>query len=361
MKTFGLIILICCFCFSYTLRAQTSKENLSGFIQKAADSIYKKDSLPGVFVGILNNGERHFFKAGFADPEKQMPYDSATLFEIGSITKTFTAYVLTAVLMKNKIAETDFIVKYLPDSVRQNQNLNNISFLNLMNHTSGLPKLPDNMKLDTSRQPYENYTSADLFSYLKSCKPKPDDVKYNYSNLGAGLAGVLAERISGKTYAALLDQYIFLPFKMLKPAHAIAANENKSTGYFAKNDKTPYWNMNVLAPAGGLKCTGTEMLTYLQNMCFSKADNSKTIVDKLTDQTVAINPKIGIGRGWHIFNDKDKPVFYWHNGGTYGFSTFCAFVKDKSKAVIVVINQFNKNALSDGLGLKIIKKLISEE
>jgi CubicO group peptidase (beta-lactamase class C family) len=360
MKTFSLTILVCCFSFSNTLRAQTSKETLSAFIQKAADSIYKRDSLPGVFVGILNNGERHFFNAGFADPEKKMPFDSATMFEIGSITKTFTAYVLTAVLMENKIADTAFIIKYLPDSVRQNQDLKNISFLNLMNHTSGLPRLPDNMKLDTSRQPYENYGITNLFSFLKNCKPKPN-AKYEYSNLGAGVAGVLAERISGKTYAVLLDQYIFLPFKMVNPANSIVKPENKSTGYFAKDDKTPYWNMNVLAPAGGLKCTATEMLTYLQNMCFPKAGNSKTIVDKLIEQTVAVNPKIAVGRGWHIFNDKDQPLFYWHNGGTYGFSTFCAFTKDKSKAVIVVVNQFNKNAFSDGLGSRIIKKMIREE
>ena len=162
MKVFGQIILIGFFCCANTLKAQTFKENLSGFIQQQTDSIYKKESLPGFFVGVLNNGERLFFNTGFADPEKKMPYDSATMFEIGSITKTFTAYVLTAVLMKNKIAETDFIVKYLPDSVRQNQNLNKISFLNLMNHTSGLPRLPENMKLDSSRQPYENYGAANF-------------------------------------------------------------------------------------------------------------------------------------------------------------------------------------------------------
>ena len=360
MKTSALLILITCFCFSNKSAAQTSKEKLSAFIQNAADSIYKKDSLPGIFVGILNNGERHFFNAGFADPEKKMPFDSATMFEIGSITKTFTAYVLTAVLMENKIADTAFILKYLPDSVRQNQYLQHINFLNLMNHTSGLPRLPENMKLDSSRQPYENYGASNLISFLKNCKPKPN-AQYEYSNLGGGLAGVLAERISGKNYAALLDQYIFLPFKMETPANTFAATQNKSTGYFAKDDKTPYWNMNVLAPAGGLKCTGNEMLTYLQNMCFPKTGNSKTIVDKLTEQTFAVNPKIAIGRGWHIFNDKDKPLFYWHNGGTFGFSTFCAFTKDKSKAIIVVVNQFNKNAFSDGLGSRIIKKMISEE
>ncbi len=360
MKTSGLLILIACLCFSNKSTAQTSKEKLSALIQNAADSIYKKDSLPGIFVGILNNGERHLFNAGFADPEKKMPYDSATMFEIGSITKTFTAYVLTAVLMENKIADSGFIIKYLPDSVRQNQYLQHISFLNLMNHTSGLPRLPDNMKLDSSRQPYENYDIVNLFSFLKNCKPKPN-AQYEYSNLGAGVAGVLAERISGKTYAALLDQYIFLPFKMVTPANAIAATENKSTGYFAKDDKTPYWNMNVLAPAGGLKCSGTEMLTYLQQMCLPRSANAKLIIDKLTTQTIAINPQIAVGRGWHIYNDKGQPVFFWHNGGTYGFSTFCAFTKDRSKAVIVVINQFNKNAQADGLGVKLIKRLISEE
>jgi CubicO group peptidase (beta-lactamase class C family) len=360
MKTYKLILLIGCLSFLNSSKAQTSKETLSDFIQQYADSIVKKESLPGIFIAVLHNGERLYYNSGFADPEKQMPFDAATMFEIGSITKTFTAYVLTAVLMENKIVETDAIVKYLPDTVQQNKNLNSISFLNLMNHTSGLPRLPDNMYPVNNRQPYENYTATELFAYLKNCNPKPDG-KSNYSNLGAGVAGMLAERISGKTYAALLDQYIFLPFKIVSPANGIDVTQNKSTGYYAKDDKTPYWNMNVLAPAGGLKCTGTEMLTYLQNMCFPQSGNSKIIVDKLTAQTVAVNPKVGVGRGWHIFNDKDQPIFYWHNGGTYGFSTFCAFVKDKNKAVIVAINQFSKNALSDGLGVKIIKKLISEE
>jgi CubicO group peptidase (beta-lactamase class C family) len=360
MKIYKLIVLMCCLSFFNCINAQTKKENLSNFIQQTTDSIYNKESLPGIFVGILNNGEKQFFNAGFADPDKKMPFDAATMFEIGSITKTFTAYVLTAVLMQNKIEETDLIVKYLPDSVAQNKNLSSISFLNLMNHTSGLPRLPGNMKPVNDMQPYENYSLKELFSYLQSCKPKTDG-KYDYSNLGAGLAGALAEKISGKTYAALLDEYIFLPLKMVTPANSIAVTQNKSTGYYTNDDKAEYWNMNILAPAGGLKCTGAEMLAYLENLCFPKTDYSKNIIDKLTAQTVALNPKIAIGRGWHIFNDKEQPLFYWHNGGTYGFSTFCAFTKNKSKGVIVVINQFSKNALADGLGVKIIKKIISEE
>ncbi len=337
--------------------AQTVKKSLPEFIRHNVDSIYKKENLPGIFIGILNNDQRSYYTAGFADPEKQMPFDAATIFEIGSITKTFTAYVLMAVLMENKIAETRSIIKYLPDSVQQNNNLDSISFLSLMNHTSGLPRLPANMKIANARQPYENYAAEDLFSYLKNCKLKPDG-KSNYSNLGAGLAGVLAERISGRSYAALLDQYIFIPFKMINQDDS---SQNKSVGYFAKDDKAEYWNLNVLAPAGGIHSSANQMLTYLHNMSFPSAGVSKTIMDKLTTQTVSFNPRVGVGLGWHLLNEKNLQPIYWHNGGTYGFSTFCAFTKDKSKAVVVVINQFNKNASSDGLGIKIIKRLLSEE
>ncbi|MGB4844216.1 MAG: serine hydrolase domain-containing protein [Ferruginibacter sp.] len=346
--------------FTQLAFAQAGAESLDSFIKQAAEETFQKEKVPGVFVAVLNNGNRSYFSSGYANPDTKSVYDSATVFEIGSITKTFTAYVLMGVLHEKGISDTDPIIGYLPDSVKKNVNIRDISFLSLMNHTSGLPRLPGNMKMNNPRQPYENYTENDLYTYLKDCEPKPDG-KSNYSNLGAGLAGVLAERISGKSYAQLLDQHIFLPFKLVTAENAVVISDNKSQGYFAADDKTPYWNMNVLAPAGGLKCNGAQMLSYLQNMCFPETDNSKQLIDKLTTQTVAINAQVGVGRAWHIINANGKTPVFWHNGGTYGFSTFCAFLKDKSKAVVVIINQFNKNAICDGLGFKIMSKLITEQ
>ncbi len=342
---------------SCNAQGDQTNNSLPGFITKKTDSLFKKEKLPGIFIALLDKDERQYYNFGFADPDKKLAFDSATMFEIGSITKTFTAYVVEAVLKEKGISDSSSILPYLPDSVQQNKAFENIHFLSLLNHTSGLPRLPENMDLASmSMAPYDNYTSADLFTYLKTCTPKPDG-KSNYSNLGAGLAGVLAERISGKTYAALLDQYIFLPFKMVTPDKAIGKTENQSQGYF-ENIKSDYWNMNILAPAGGLKCSGSEMLTYLQSMSSPPSDQSKEIINKLLEPTVAVNPAIKVGRGWHMLEQKDKPVIYWHNGGTYGFSTFCAFLKGENKAVLVVINQFNKNAISDGLGISIMKKLL---
>lgn len=338
--------------FSFLSNCVAQKGSLAELIQADVETTHKKEKLPGVFVGVLNNGQRSYFTAGFAHVENQTPFDSSTIFEIGSITKTFTAYVLMAVLLEHKIAETDLIAKYLPDSVQANQTLNSISFLSLMNHTSGLPRLPENLKL-VSKMPYDDYTADDLFAFLKTTDPKPNG-KSNYSNLGAGLAGVLAERISGKTYEQLINQYFF-------PSYKKGDTKNISQGYFTTSEKIDFWNMDVLAPAGGLKYSADQMLNYLQGMCFPKTDMVKTIVNKLTTQTVSLNDQVAVGYGWHIINVKNQPPVYWHNGGTYGFSTFCAFSKDKSKAVIVVINQFNKNGICDGLGINIFKKLLSGE
>lgn len=352
-------ILACFLSLLINASCQAHEKRTNSSFQHFIDSIYQKENIPGIIVGILNNEKKEYYTAGFADTEKKMLFDSTTLFEIGSITKTFTAYVLMSVLKDNGIDDSSSILEYLPDSVRNNTSLQKITFLSLMNHTSGLPRLPDNMDLTDPMQPYKNYSEAELYLYLKNCKTNPDG-KSNYSNLGAGLAGVLAERISGKSYKELSDQYIFMPFKMRSSANSTAAS-NKSQGYFSKNKKTDYWDMSILTPAGGLQCTGAEMMTYLQNMAFPITDDSKKTIEKLITTTVRINQQISVGRGWHMLQLKGEPTIYWHNGGTYGFSTFCAFLNNKSKAVFVVINQFNKNEVSDAVGFQLIKKLMSEE
>ena len=165
MKKTWLICSLCCVVFFNSSVAQTGIQKQDDSIQYLADSLYSKEKLPGIFIGILNNGKRSFYQAGFADPDRQMPFDSSTTFEIGSITKTFTAYVLTAVLMENNISETGPVINYLPDSVRQNQHLSSISFLSLMNHTSGLPRLPDNRQMVNLGQPDATYGATKLCTY----------------------------------------------------------------------------------------------------------------------------------------------------------------------------------------------------
>ncbi|MDB5206756.1 MAG: class beta-lactamase-related serine hydrolase [Flavisolibacter sp.] len=333
----------------------TTSISLSDFITKKGDSLYKAGKLPGIFVGILNKGEKQFFNFGYAIPDDKLPFDSATLFEAGSITKTFTAYILTSILQQKGISDSSSIISYLPDSMQSNKALQGITFLSLLNHTSGLTRLPTNMILTADDMtPYDHYTMADLFSYLKTATPKPDG-KSNYSNLGMGLAGVLAQRISGKDYPTLLRQLIFVPFSMKAPGNG--NKHRKSQGYFGEK-KAVYWTMNALAPAGALQSTANEMLAYLSYMSNPATEQTKTVITQLLKPTVVVTPTMQVGRAWHTFEQKNQPIIYWHNGGTYGFSTFAAFVKGTGQAVIIVVNKFNSNAVSDGLGIAIMKKML---
>jgi len=343
-------------CFSCS-NAQKPKDDISmaSFIKNEADNAFKKANVPGIFIGVLNNNERIFYNAGYAVPDTKTVFDSATIFEIGSITKTFTAYILMHVLKEKGISDSSSIIKYLPGPVQKNKALDKISFLSLMNHTSGLPRLPENLDLNTNMMaPYDDYTAALLYECLEKVVPAPNG-QSSYSNLGMGLAGVLAERISGKNYATLLEEYIMRPFKIVTPLETTATN--KSQGYFG-SDKSDFWHAAALAPAGGIKSSAQEILSYLQYMSSPADSSAAAIIGKLLEPTATLAPKVSVCRAWHTSEEKDKPVIYWHNGGTYGFSTFAAFVKGQKKGVIVVVNKFNENMVSDKLGITIMKELL---
>jgi len=323
-------------------------------IQHKIDSLVGAKAIPGIIIGTTDLKTRSYYTAGFANKETSQLFDAATQVEIGSIGKTFTAYILTSVLIKNKISDSAFIGTYLPDSIQQNSSVANIRFVELMNHTAGLPRLPNNMGTPiNSMQPYENYSEQKLFSYLKTVILTKNG-KVNYSNLGAGLAGVLAERISRKSYDQLLKQYITKPFKMSYTLMNAAPNRAVSIGYFNDSVAT-YWTMNSLKAAGGIKSDATDMLSYIEYLL--KNDQS-LVIQNITKPTAVINKRLQIAKGWHILSLPNNSSLYWHSGGTYGFSTFCAFHKETGKGIFIAVNAFNKNNIVDGIGIDIMSKML---
>lgn len=323
-------------------------------IQPVLDSLVLKKAIPGILVGMMDSSGTYYFTAGFADSAGQKAFNPNTQLEIGSITKTFTAYVLTAVLAKHNIADTAFIAPYLPDSVQQNKGIQKIRFIQLLNHTAGLPRLPDNMGTPANfLQPYKDYTLDKLFGYLKKANPA-NAGKVDYSNLGMGLAGVLAERIAKKSLQDLFQSYILRPFGLKHSSFTINKKQPISIGYF-NTLAAQYWDMNCLAGAGGLKSDAGDILAYL-NFCVKNF--SSPLIQLVTTETASINSRIAVARGWHILKRSRTTPVFWHNGGTYGFSTFAAFNPVAKKMVFIAINAFNKNDIGDELGIKIMQGLL---
>ncbi|PJJ79617.1 serine hydrolase domain-containing protein [Mucilaginibacter auburnensis] len=327
-------------------------------VDTAAREYIQKANTVGLSIGIIKDGVLNIYNYGeTAKGNKKLPTGN-TIFEIGSITKTFTATLLAWYVNEGKAKLTDPITKYLPDSVAANPQLKNITLQTLSNHTSGLPRLPENYGSQTPydrENPYKNYTKQLLYSYLKRCRLNTDPGKtYAYSNLGVGLLGIVLEKISGKPYERMAQEVICTPLQMKNTAQHLSRiqNDRFTTVYDDNGEMTAAWDFDALAACGALRSSVSDLATYVKaNMVKGQGKLSKAF--DLTHQITYTSTDTKIGLGWHII--KIGGVDYtFHNGGTYGSSSFMAFNKEKNLAVIVLANAAES---TDALGAELIKKL----
>ncbi len=327
-------------------------------VDTAAREYIQKVNTVGLSVGVIKNGVVKIYNYGETGKGNNKLPTGNTIFEIGSITKTFTATLLAWYVNEGKAALTDPITKYLPDSVATNPQLKNVTLQSLSNHTSGLPRLPENYVAQASydkENPYKNYTKQLLFSYLKRCRLNTDPGKtYSYSNLGVGLLGVVLEKISGKSYEQMVQEVICTPLMMKNAAQHLSRlqNERFTTVYDDSGELTPAWDFAALAACGALRSSTADLAAYVKaNM--NKNDSKLSKALQLTQQITYTSTDTKIGLGWHIINVAGQP-YTFHNGGTYGSSSFMAFNKEKNLAVIILSNAAES---TDALGAELIKKL----
>jgi len=327
-------------------------------VDTAAREYIQKTNTIGLSIGVIKNGALSIYNYGeTAKGNSKLPTGN-TIFEIGSITKTFTAALLAWYVNEGKVKLTDPISKYLPDSVAANPQLKNVTLLSLSNHTSGLPRLPENYSAQAPYDrgnPYKSYSRQLLFSYLKSCRLNTDPGKtYAYSNFGVGLLGVILEKISGKSYEQMVQEIICTPLLMKNTAQHLSRiqNDRFTSVYSEAGDLTPAWDFDALAACGALRSSVSDLAAYVTaNLDLDGSKLSKAF--ELTHQITYKNSDTAIGLGWHII--KVASIDYiFHNGGTYGSSSFLAFNTEKKLAVIVLSNAAES---TDALGADLIKKL----
>ena len=316
---------------------------IDSLVHKHATAFMETIKSPGLSIGILVGTKSYFYNYGEAKKGEDIHPTRNTVFEIGSITKTFTAYLLADAVVKKRIALADPITKYLPDSVSANKDLQKITIQQLSNHSSGLPRLAGNAftGIKTMADPYSLYNNQLLFSYLKSYKAtRVPGKKYEYSNLAVGLLGVILERLNGLPLEDQYRQTIFLPLKM-KNTYSTAVKDSSVTalGYDANGKQPGYWNFKSAAGAGAIKSTTEDLIKYavpfaLMPMTKGKYDERILLLQKISFNE---NPTF-VSLGWH-FNTDDKTLFTMqHNGGTGGFRSYIGIRPGKRLAVVALTN-----------------------
>jgi len=316
----------------------------------------------GVTIGVIEHGERRIFTYGTAK--------SDSVFEIGSITKTFTALILAQMVEQGSVRLDEPVRELLPPgTVSKPASGAEITLLDLSDQHSGLPRMPDNFHPANADNPYADYDAKLLYEYVaKHGVALPPDAPFGYSNLGVGLLGQALSDRAKVPYPVLLRQQVTGPLHMLDTAIALTP-EMKARfiqGYDAEHHPAHAWDLDALAGAGAIRSTAADMLTYLEAQLHPNnlpagvlgQPNGKTLPAAIA-MTHEIHASVGesmhIGLNWFRI---DATGSYWHNGGTGGYSSYALFNPDKDFAVIVLSNTtVGPNSITDKLGLHIAQRL----
>jgi CubicO group peptidase (beta-lactamase class C family) len=323
-------------------------------VDSAVQSYMKLAATIGLSIGILKDGKTYFY--GYGETTKgnhQVPNEN-NLFEIGSISKTFTAILLADAVNQGKISLDDPLSKFLPGQHEISFEGVPVTVRMLSNHTSGLPRMPDNFSEGTTDplNPYKNYSREDLMNFLKTVKlsRKPGTV-YEYSNLAVATVGLILEDLYHKSFESLVREKILAPLKMDDTKQFLIKKDSArfASGYNEQGVYNGPWDFKAFAAAGSLRSTSSDMLKYAKaNWGEGPASLEKAIA--LTQKKTFSDANISIGLGWHFIKPgKDEVLF--HNGGTGGYRSFLAINREKKFAVVVLSN----SAIgTEGIGNKLM-------
>ncbi|MGH8226109.1 MAG: serine hydrolase [Gammaproteobacteria bacterium] len=310
---------------------------LSARVMQAAHDRVAAGEYPMLVIGVVDGKKSRLYAFNAAGDKAA---DGNTMFEIGSVTKTFTALLLAEAVRSGAVTLDEPIAKLLPGFVIPSRDGKFITLGNLADQHSGLPRLPGNLKPANPADPYSDYDAQDLKAFLGNYTlPRDPGSAYEYSNLGFGLLGyALAER-AHMSYGDLVQKNILEPLQMRMSGVKIsdAMREHLAVGHDGAGAAVANWNFEALAGAGAIKSTGADMLRYLKaNMGVLKTP-LYSAMQFAQKSRVVLGGDARIGLAWMMLHTADGDVI-WHNGMTGGYASFIGFSADGKHGVVVLTN-----------------------
>jgi serine-type D-Ala-D-Ala carboxypeptidase/endopeptidase len=318
----------------------------------------------GVAVGIRTNGNTRTLGRGTIADHRPTPPMGDTIFEIGSITKVFTATVLADMALEGLVSLDDPVQRYLPGGVELPVRGRPITLVDLATHTSGLPGVPKGMlrlALRERHNPYANFGVDDLHAGLTNARlRRPPGRRVKYSNFGFGLLGHALALRAGQTYEELVTERVLRPLGMTDTSIAVPEEkaERFAQGHNRRGRVVANWDIPALAGAGALRSTVEDILKFLA-LQLDEGESRLARAARMTHEPRARKRVLSIGLGWFMVPvQRGQPhTAIWHDGGTGGFRSVAGFVMEANTAVVVLSNSSRP---VDSIGLKIVREVISD-
>lgn len=335
--------------------ASLQAQPLPASVDSLAQAFLAETGAPSVVVAVSRGGERTVRGYGTVNGA---PPDASTRYEIGSVTKTITALALADAVVRGDLTLDTPVQDLLPDSVRLAVANRPVTLVDLATHRAGLPRMPAPFTPAAILDPYADYTEADLLRFVGAVRPDSAGAVRAYSNVGVGLLGWLLARRDGVSYAALVQQRVVGPLGMdtTSTTGPVAPPTTSSGTVIA-----PWSWTDALAGAGAVRSSATDLLTYAEAV--ARPERAPALADALRLVLTPQTPSDGRGRGglaW-VLQPGDGPVATaFHNGATFGSSSFVGVLPERDVAVVILTNTSVPQAV-DALAGGVIRALVAPE
>jgi CubicO group peptidase (beta-lactamase class C family) len=335
------------------------KEQLPGLIEQR--------NIPGMAIAMID-GEKLIWSEGFgyADRSNKIPVTADTLFNIQSISKTYTVTGFIKAVEKGKVRLDDPLRKYMPKFAVKSRfgadEAGKITFRYLLSHRSGLPhEAPCGNNSDDRLCTFENHIKSISDVWLRF----PVGETYSYSNLGIDLAGYVLQLRSGKPFAQFMKEELFTPLGMTSSTFdemEALKSPNLAKGY--DGDKEIAQRPVAIIPSGGLYSTVKDMVKFVSfHLANGKVKGKPIIGESLLKEMYkpqfAIKEQVG-GYGLGIAREPWRGgTLLYHGGSSWaGYSATQRWMPEYQVGVVILTNSAQGNTLADAIANRVLQLMI---
>ncbi|MTI32522.1 serine hydrolase [Xanthovirga aplysinae] len=297
----------------------------------------------GIVVGVINSEGTTFYSYGVKSMKSKEAVDENSVFQIASLSKTFTGILLADLVVKNELNLDDPLQTLLPKGINApTRNGHSIKLIHLANHTSSLPNLPRNFNMTNLINPYANYSEKLMYEFLNNHELTRDiGSEYEYSNYGMGLLGHLLATRYEMNYEEYLSDVILKPLGLENTSTVFSPQMkmNLAKGHKIGVEVENWDYLSSFAGAAGIRSTPTEMLNYLGFNMGLKGSDLYSAMELSHENTRREESNPLVGLGWRIRTLDDKEIL-WHYGESGGYCAFLGFIKGGDKGVVVLTNSY---------------------
>jgi CubicO group peptidase (beta-lactamase class C family) len=326
-----------------------------------------RQKVPGVAVAIVRRGSILAAKGyGFANVEHHVPVGPDTIFQSGSMGKQFTATAVMLLVEQGKIGLEDTVTKFFPDAPAS---WRAITVRHLLTHTSGLPDYEGVKEGPVAIDLRRDYTEDELARHAFGLTLEfPPGTRWNYSNTGYVLLGIIIRKVSGQFYGDLLRERVFVPLGM-KSARVISEEDivpNRAAGY--RLDKGVLKNQEWVSPTLNTTADGALYFSVRDLIAWDKGLRSGAILSASSWEQVYDPVKLKSGNrypygfGWSVDTLNGKLRLH-HSGSWQGFETYISRYLGEDLTIIVLANlaEADPGRFVDGIAAILVPALATPE